>query len=191
MASIGYENTVEGSCAKDVEAYIRRAKRILARERAEVKAKRELSEAEARKEPWKLLQKLRRKLLEALESITQPGDEQKAREMCDQRLRAYRQSSEERVRAALEAQKPSIVAKATYKTTCTRCGGTGVDPTSTRDDLGNIVTLVVCKMCQGTKEWKHPWFGKTIRFIGQPKVAERVRDDGLITVVGEWEYTVT
>ena len=190
---------MEGSCAKDVEDYIRRARRTLARERAERKVRPELAKAEAtyqdKNHPdrplWRTVQALRRKLLEALESITQPGDEQRAREQCDQRLRANRQSSEERVRAALEAKKPSIVAKATYKTTCTRCGGTGVDPTSTRDDLGNIVTLVVCKMCQGTKEWKHPWFGKTIRFIGQPQVTERVRDDGLVTVVGEWTYEVT
>ena len=196
---IGFECQVEGSCAKDVEGYIRRVQRILARERAEVKAKRELAEAEAiypqKDHPsrplWRGLLKLRRKLLEALESITQPGDEQRAREMCDQRLRAFRKSAEECVRAALEAGREPILKKAAFQTVCPRCNGSSVDPTSTRDDLGNIVTLVVCIQCKGTKVYRHGWYGKTIRFIGQPQVTERVRDDGLVTIVGEWNYEVT
>ena len=145
---VGYEGAVEGSRTEDVADYIRRAQRTLSRERAEVKAKRELADAAAENRAWKFVERLRRKLLEALESITQPGDEQRAQEMCQQRLRAFRQSAEERIRAALEAGKAPILAKA------------------------NAV-------------------GKTIQFIGQPQVTERVRDDGLVTVVGEWTYEVT
>ena len=149
---VGYEGAVEGSRTEDVADYIRRAQRTLSRERAEVKAKRELADAAAENRAWKFVERLRRKLLEALESITQPGDEQRAQEMCQQRLRAFRQSSEERIRAALEAGKAPILAKA------------------------NVVG--------------YPWFGKVIQFIGQPQVTERVRDDGLVTVTGTWEYEV-
>lgn len=187
--SIGYECQVEGSCTKDVDEFITRAKRTLARERAERKAKPELAKAETTYQDtthpdrplWRSLQELRRKLAESLESITQPGDEQKAREMCAQKLRGFRRSAEEHVRAALEAGRAPILAKATALVGCGPCSGSG--------KVGKPPKP--CPTCAGTGKVKGPWHGKTIQFIGQSKVTEMVRDDGLVTLVGEWSFEVS